>query len=56
MIVDCILYQKTNHENAKERKHEIINILFRVFNISCFRDKISFIVSPDRGDYEKFIA
>jgi len=35
---------KINRGNTKGRKHEIINILFRVFKISCFRDKISYIL------------
>jgi hypothetical protein len=42
MLWKNLTKNKTNHENTKGRKHEIFLILFlfRVFHISCFRDKI----------------
>jgi len=33
-----------DHENTKGPKHETKNILFCVFKISCFRDKISYVL------------
>ena len=34
--------KKIDHESTKIRRHESLNVvLFRVFNLSCFRDYVS---------------
>jgi len=41
----CVFFgkkNKNNHENTKSEKHEKFHGFFRVFVLSCFRDKKSF--------------
>jgi hypothetical protein len=34
--------KKIDHESTKKRRHESLNVvLFRTFNLSCFRDYVS---------------
>ena len=40
-----VLILNEYHENTKVLKHEILIGVFRGFVLSCFRDKISFLLS-----------